>query len=103
MPTLAATIIGGIAAVASTTSFLPQAIKIIRTRDTESISTGMYTVTVMGFILWTTYGVLLKAWPLYVSNGVSLILSAFILMMKLLPRRSKEKVAEAVEPLVGSG
>ena len=96
------TIIGALAAVASTTSFVPQAVKIIRTRDTDSISTGMYSVTVAGFILWTSYGVLLGAWPLYVSNGLSLLLSAFILTMKLLPPSSKEKVAAAVEPVVGA-
>ncbi len=98
-----ATVVGAAAAVASTSSFIPQAVKIIRTRDTGSISTGMYAVTVTGFILWTSYGLLLGAWPLYVSNGVSLILSAFILTMKLLPPASKEKVAEAAEPIVGAG
>ena len=36
------------------------------------------------------------AWPIIASNGICLILSAFILTMKLLPQREKEKVAEAV-------
>jgi len=97
-----ATIVGAAAAIASTTSFLPQAIKIIRSRDTSCISTGMYAVTVAGFVLWTTYGILLGAWPLIVSNGISLVLSAFILMMKLLPRAEKIKVSEMMEPVVGS-
>jgi MtN3 and saliva related transmembrane protein len=92
--------IGGAAAIASTASFMPQAIKIIRTRDTGSISTGMYAVTVLGFILWTTYGVLLGEWPIVASNGICLIFSAFILMMKVLPRPEKEKLADALEPVV---
>ncbi len=58
------TIVGGVAAVLSTVGFVPQAIKIIRSRDTSGISTGMYIVTVCGFLLWTAYGVLQKAWPL---------------------------------------
>ena len=96
-----ATIIGGLAAIASTVSFLPQAIKIIQTRNTTGISTGMYCVTVFGFALWTTYGIVLKAWPLIVSNSICLALSAFILAMKLLPQPKKHAVADTVEKTVG--
>ena len=93
-----ATVVGGIAAVLSTVSFVPQAAKIIRSRDTSSISTGMYAVTVAGFTLWTAYGAMQTAWPLIASNAICLLLSGFILTMKLLPQRQKEKVADAVEP-----
>jgi MtN3 and saliva related transmembrane protein len=96
-----ATIVGGIAAVLSTVSFVPQATKIIRSRDTSGISTGMYLVTVAGFIFWTAYGAMQSAWPLIASNSICLILSAFILTMKLLPQREKEKVADAVD--IGNG
>jgi MtN3 and saliva related transmembrane protein len=92
-----ATIVGGIAAVLSTVSFVPQATKIIRSRDTSGISTGMYLVTVAGFTLWTAYGAMQTAWPLIASNSICLILSAFILTMKLLPQREKEKVADTVD------
>lgn len=96
------TLVGAAAAALSTTSFLPQAVKIIRTRDTASISTGMYLVTVAGFVLWTTYGILLAAWPVIASNSICLALSAFILMMKLLPRAGKEEVADAIDPAAGN-
>jgi len=98
-----ATIVGGIAAVLSTVSFVPQATKIIRSRDTSGISTGMYLVTVAGFTLWTAYGAMQTAWPIIASNSICLILSAFILTMKLLPQREKEKVAEAVDVKGKSG
>lgn len=90
-------LVGGLAALLSTISFFPQAAKIIRTRDTSSISTGMYAVTVLGFTLWTAYGAMQMAWPIIASNSICLILSAFILTMKLLPQRGKEKVADAVD------
>ncbi|MCO6418229.1 SemiSWEET transporter [Siccirubricoccus sp. KC 17139] len=93
-----ATLVGGAATIASTTSFLPQAWKVIRTRDTAAISAGMYAVTVVGFALWLTYGLLLGALPLIVTNGICLLLSAFILAMKLLPPRGKPAVAEALDP-----
>ena len=97
----AATLVGGLATLCSTTSFVPQAWKVIRTRDTASISRRMYVITVIGFSLWLTYGLLLGQWPLILTNGICLALSAFILVMKLLPRHQKEKVAEALDPAAG--
>lgn len=92
------TIIGTIAALCSTISFAPQAWKIIQTRETKDISLGMYLFTVTGFAAWLTYGVMLGQWPLIASNSICLALSAFILTMKLLPQRDKDKVADAIEP-----
>lgn len=77
--------IGTIAALCSVLSFTPQAWKIIRTRDTSSISARMYTLTVTGFTFWTIYGVLLSEWPIIVPNILCLLLSGFILMLKLRP------------------
>lgn len=92
-----ATIIGTIAAICSMASFAPQAWKIIRTRETKDISAGMYSLTVSAFAFWCLYGALLDQWPLIVSNGVCLALSAFILSMTLLPQPKKEAVADAIE------
>jgi MtN3 and saliva related transmembrane protein len=92
------TMTGAVAAIASTASFLPQAVKILRTRDTSSISTGMYAITVSGFALWTTYGIMLGKWPLIVSNSISLLLSAFILLMTLVSPREREKIVESIAP-----
>jgi MtN3 and saliva related transmembrane protein len=94
----AATIVGGLATLCSTTSFVPQAWKVIRTRDVAAISAGMYAVTVVGFSLWFAYGLLLWQWPLIITNGICLLLSGFILGMKRLPRRKREEVAEALDP-----
>ena len=44
------TILGAFAALCSTISFTPQAIKIIRTRETKDISIVMYCLTVIGFL-----------------------------------------------------
>jgi MtN3 and saliva related transmembrane protein len=94
----AVTIIGSLAAIASTVSFTPQAWKIIRTRDTEAISAPMYAITVVGFALWTGYGRLLGQWPIIITNSICLMLSGFILTMKLLPPRKRDKVADALDP-----
>jgi MtN3 and saliva related transmembrane protein len=91
------TIVGVIAAFCSMASFVPQAWKIIRTRETKDISAGMFSLTVSAFAFWCLYGGLQLEWPLIVSNGVCLALAAFILVMTLLPRRKKEAVADAIE------
>ncbi len=91
-------LLGTGAALCSTASFAPQAWKIIRSRETKDLSTGMYLLTVSGFALWLAYGIGLRQWPLIASNGICLALAAFILTMKLLPRREKNKVADAIAP-----
>jgi MtN3 and saliva related transmembrane protein len=92
------TVVGYLAAVCSVTSFTPQAWKIIKTRDTTSISAPMYAITVIGFAFWLAFGTLKREWPIIVPNGVCLIVSSFILLMTLLPRSNKEAVAELLDP-----
>jgi MtN3 and saliva related transmembrane protein len=96
------TLIGFAAMAASTTSFAPQAWLIIKSRRTHDISAAMYTVTVTGFALWTAYGIMLDQWPLIATNAICCVLSGFILMMKLLPRREKNAVAKALDPAAKS-
>ena len=92
------TIIGYAAAVFSTTSFAPQAWKIIKSRETKDISAGMYGLTVCGFALWLIFGSLQRQWPLVLSNSICFAMAAFILAMKLLPRSGKDAVAKAIDP-----
>jgi len=91
-------LVGWLATACSTASFVPQAWKVIRTRETEGISVWMYAITVTGFALWTAYGVLLGAWPLVATNSICALLSGFILTMKILPREEKDAVADTLDP-----
>jgi MtN3 and saliva related transmembrane protein len=63
---------------------VPQAIKAVVTQDLKGISAKGYALTAVAFALWLTYGILLRQWPLMVSNAICLALSALILIMKLL-------------------
>lgn len=74
---------GYVAAVLTTTAFVPQAIKTIRSKDTRSISLGMYVVFTIGIAFWLAYGIALHSWPMIVSNIITFGLSATILAMKL--------------------
>ena len=94
----AALIVGYAASLCSTTSFLPQAWKIIRTGDTGAISKRMYAVTVTGFALWSVFGVMRMEWPIILTNTVCFWLSGFILAMTVLPLRTRERVAAKLDP-----
>ena len=75
--------VGVAAAACSMASFVPQVVKLVRERDASSVSGRMYIVTVIGFILWAAYGVLLRSWPLIGSNLINLALASAILVLKL--------------------
>lgn len=78
------TIIGFLAATGTTISLLPQAIKIIKTKHAKDISLGMYLMLTTGIFLWLVYGILIKDLPLIVANGISLLFSVTILILKLI-------------------
>ena len=75
--------IGNIAAILTSISFLPQAIQIIKTKDTKSISLPMYIMFVGGIVLWLIYGFLREDIPLILANVVTLSLSGLILWFKV--------------------
>ncbi len=76
-------LIGTLAAILTTASFLPQAIHTFQTKDVRGISLGMYSVFTVGVALWLVYGLLLQAWPIVVANVITLALASAILAMKL--------------------
>jgi MtN3 and saliva related transmembrane protein len=80
--TLLVNAIGVGAAVCSMTSFVPQVIKLVRERDGAGVSIRMYLISVLGFSLWTMYGVLSSSWPVAGSNVVNLALVLTILVLK---------------------
>ena len=75
--------IGLAAATLTTISFLPQVVRSLRTRDTHSISFGMYTLFTIGISLWLVYGLLSHDLPVTLANGVTLVLALIVLALKL--------------------
>ena len=77
------TIIGLIAAVCTTISFLPQALQTIKTKDTKGISLSMYSLFTGGTLLWLIFGVMSTNYPIMIANGITLILALTILSYKI--------------------
>lgn len=75
--------IGGIAAILTTASFIPQAWHTWKTRHAAGISLGMYCIFTLGVALWFAYGLVIHAWPVIIANAITFLLAAFILAMKL--------------------
>ena len=75
--------VGVAAGLCSMASFVPQIVKLVREKSAEGVSTRMFAITVTGFVLWTSYGVLLKSWPVIVSNAVCLGLTTTIFLLTL--------------------
>jgi MtN3 and saliva related transmembrane protein len=75
--------IGMTGAVLTTVCWLPQARKIIRERETRSISLSATALFTLGIFFWLAYGVALVDWPLITSNIVTLALMVVIMALKL--------------------
>ena len=75
-------LIGVAAAVFSVGSFVPQIVKMIRTKDVSGVSLRTYAFTVTCFTLWVIYGLRSAAWPIAVSNACALVLSGAVLLLK---------------------
>ncbi len=68
------TLIGFCAATFTTLSFVPQFIKIVKTKKTEGLSLLMMLQISTGLALWIIYGLLRKDIVLITANGVGLII-----------------------------
>ena len=76
-------IIGSLADILTTASFVPQAWHTFKSRDVRGISLGMYSACTLGVACWLVYGLMLSAWPIVIANCITLALAATILVMKL--------------------
>jgi MtN3 and saliva related transmembrane protein len=76
-------LIGYLAGALTTASFLPQAIMTIKTKDTSSLSLGMYSLFTLGVLCWLVYGIQLVNYAIILPNAITLLLAACILSVKL--------------------
>lgn len=73
-------IIGLIAAVCTTFAFIPQAIKVWKTKQTMDLSLRMYSIMFIGILLWLVYGVRIESLSIILANVVTAILVGTILV-----------------------
>lgn len=86
--------IGLVAAMLTTISFLPQTLLVLRTGRTDGISLTMYALFTTGVAGWLVYGILVESLPVMIANAITLALAATILGLKV-----RSVLGGAVRPL----
>lgn len=75
--------VSALAATLTTGAFVPQALHIIRHKETKAISLIMYLAFACGVALWFWFGMMIHNWPVIISNAITFALTAAIVTMKL--------------------
>jgi len=75
--------VGIVAGTLTTLCWLPQALRILKSRSAEDLSLVTQSAFTAGILLWLVYGIVLGSPALIASNGVTLALSTAILVLKL--------------------
>jgi MtN3 and saliva related transmembrane protein len=76
-------LIGIGASIGTGISLLPQLLKLAKEKKAENVSMGMIGVLLAGLILWIIYGIRKEDWIIIVSNAVSLLLNATIIVLSI--------------------
>ncbi|ODS33842.1 MAG: hypothetical protein SCARUB_01003 [Candidatus Scalindua rubra] len=82
-------IVGIIAAIGTTSGFVPQIIRGIRTKKLEDVSPVMYMFLIFGLSLWLSYGIHLEDVIIIGANAVALLFSVVILILRYKYLRQK--------------
>ncbi|MEO8231679.1 MAG: SemiSWEET transporter [Ignavibacteriota bacterium] len=75
--------LGYLAALCTTVAFIPQSIKVYKTKHTKDISLGMFSLLNAGLVFWLIYGLILNSYPIILANALTLIFAVYILVIKL--------------------
>lgn len=76
-------IIGLLAAVLTTSSFIPQVIKTKKTKSVENLSLSMYLAMFAGVVLWLIYGLYINSVAVILANAVTAVLTLMLLNYKI--------------------
>ncbi|TNJ39021.1 hypothetical protein FGF66_06305 [Chlorobaculum thiosulfatiphilum] len=79
-------LLGYAAGILTTFAFLPQAFRMIRTRQARDVSMTWAASTTAGVFLWLCYGVAKQSLPMISANSLTLLLLFVILFVKIRDR-----------------
>ncbi len=89
--TIIINIVGYLASIAMVMGYLPQAIATIRTRNTDGIAMSTFLMMGTGSIFFVIQGVMLRNWPLVITNVITTISSVIIFVIKIHNDSNKRK------------
>lgn len=89
-------LIGYTAGLLTSLAYVPQVLRLWRTRSVADISLPTFCLLTVGIGLWLLYGIGRGAGPVIVANAVGMMLTLAIVVMKLLFGRRSVPVAAEV-------
>lgn len=78
-----ANLLGVSAGTLTTAAFVPQALKIWRSKSAKDVSYGMFLTFSAGVLLWLLYGIAIDAAPVIITNVITLALAILIIILKI--------------------
>jgi MtN3 and saliva related transmembrane protein len=79
--------VGIVSGVLTGISLLPQLLKVIREKESESVSLVTLVVLLAGLAGWVWYGILKEDWPIIITNSFSFLTNTAIIILSLLYRK----------------
>ena len=86
--------VGIIAGLFTATSLMPPLIKLIREKKPETVPLGMLVVLLVGLALWIYYGILNEDWPLVITNCISFLQNATMIVLRHIYKNNKHSYAK---------
>ena len=75
--------LGYFAGICTTIAFVPQVIKVWRSKSTKDISLSMFAIFCTGVLCWLIYGFLIEDLPIMLANLITILLAGAILIGKI--------------------
>ncbi|MEK6948601.1 MAG: SemiSWEET transporter [Nanoarchaeota archaeon] len=76
-------LVGFAAGACTTLAFLPQVMKVWKTKHTKDLSLGLFSLFLVGIILWLFYGVVAGSLPIIMANFITFIFVFILLVFKI--------------------
>lgn len=80
-------IIGIAAGILTSVAMIPQLVKVLKEKNVEDISGGMFVVLIIGLSLWIWYGILKEEWPIILSNSFAVLVNICLLICLVIFRK----------------
>jgi MtN3 and saliva related transmembrane protein len=75
-------IVGISAGVLTSSSLVPQLIKMIKNKEAEDVSAIMLIVLILGIALWIVYGIMKSDLPIIVTNSFSFLINSLMIFFR---------------------
>jgi len=75
--------LGYMAGALTTFSFIPQIIRVFKTKSAHDISLIFNAMLFVGILLWLAYGILSKDKPIIIWNAIAAVLTCTLLYAKI--------------------